>query len=81
MRRQRLLLHTVSLIIHRHDLTETTRAMAKRGSEDLKKLAAQQATLVRPLINHALSIISTIPIPSSTNAPLSRRPPMTSRCR
>jgi len=31
----------------RHDLTETTRAMTKRGSEDLKKLAALQATLVR----------------------------------
>jgi hypothetical protein len=29
-----------------HDLTETTRAMAKRGSDDLKKLAALQATLV-----------------------------------
>jgi hypothetical protein len=32
----------------RHDLTETTRAMTKRGSDDLKKLAALQATLVRP---------------------------------
>src|SRR5437879_2675527 len=30
----------------RHDLTETTRAMTKRGSDDLKKLAALQATLV-----------------------------------
>ncbi|KAJ3515786.1 hypothetical protein NLJ89_g1547 [Agrocybe chaxingu] len=28
-----------------HDLTETTRAMAKRGSEDLKKLSTLQATL------------------------------------
>jgi len=28
-----------------HDLTETTRAMAKRGSDDLRKLAALQATL------------------------------------
>ncbi|KAG6919632.1 hypothetical protein DXG01_003496 [Tephrocybe rancida] len=28
-----------------HDLTETTRAMAKRGSEDLKKLSALQASL------------------------------------
>ncbi|KAM6494313.1 t-SNARE [Amanita muscaria] len=28
-----------------HDLTETTRAMAKRGSEDLKKLSALQANL------------------------------------
>ncbi|KAF9468736.1 t-SNARE [Collybia nuda] len=28
-----------------HDLTETTRAMAKRGSEDLKKLSGLQATL------------------------------------
>lgn len=33
---------------HRHDLTETTRAMAKRGSEDLKKLTGLQATLVSP---------------------------------
>lgn len=32
----------------RHDLTETTRAMTKRGSDDLKKLSALQATLVRP---------------------------------
>jgi hypothetical protein len=30
----------------RHDLTETTRAMVKRGSDDLKKLATLQATLV-----------------------------------
>lgn len=30
-----------------HDLTEVTRAMAKRGSDDLKKLTALQATLVR----------------------------------
>ncbi len=30
-----------------HDLTETTRAMTKRGSDDLKKLAALQAMLVR----------------------------------
>lgn len=30
-----------------HDLTETTRAMAKRGSDELKKLAALQATLPR----------------------------------
>ncbi|KAK0449274.1 t-SNARE [Armillaria borealis] len=28
-----------------HDLTESTRAMAKRGSEDLKKLATQQSNL------------------------------------
>ncbi|KAI0762006.1 t-SNARE [Trametes elegans] len=28
-----------------HDLTESTRSMAKRGSDDLKKLAALQATL------------------------------------
>lgn len=39
--------HYSSRLAHsRHDLTETTRAMAKRGSEDLKKLAALQATLV-----------------------------------
>ena len=31
----------------RHDLTETTRAMVKRGSDDLKKLASLQVTLVR----------------------------------
>ncbi|CDO74273.1 hypothetical protein BN946_scf184647.g2 [Trametes cinnabarina] len=30
-----------------HDLTEATRQMAKRGSEDLKKLTAMQATLPR----------------------------------
>ncbi|PCH40434.1 t-SNARE [Wolfiporia cocos MD-104 SS10] len=30
-----------------HDLTEATRAMAKRGSDDLKKLAALQAPLPR----------------------------------
>ncbi|KAI0683089.1 t-SNARE [Earliella scabrosa] len=30
-----------------HDLTESTRAMAKRGSDDLKKLAAMQAPLPR----------------------------------
>jgi syntaxin 7 len=34
------------LIVNRHDLTESTRDMAKRGSEDLKKLAALQATAV-----------------------------------
>jgi t-SNARE complex subunit (syntaxin) len=32
---------------HRHDLTETTRQLAKTGSEDLKKLAGLQAQLVR----------------------------------
>lgn len=35
------------ICIARHDLTETTRAMVKRGSDDLKKLASLQATLVR----------------------------------
>ncbi|KAI0770384.1 t-SNARE [Fomes fomentarius] len=30
-----------------HDLTESTRAMAKRGSDDLKRLAAMQTTLPR----------------------------------
>jgi len=30
-----------------HDLAESTRAMAKRGSDDLKELAALQATLPR----------------------------------
>lgn len=34
----------------RHDLTESTRAMAKRGSEDLKKLSTIQASLVRLLL-------------------------------
>lgn len=34
-----------------HDLTETTRAMTKRGSDDLKKLAALQAALVRCSLN------------------------------
>ena len=34
----------------RHDLTETTRAMAKRGSEDLKKLSELQAALVSPSV-------------------------------
>lgn len=36
----------LSIIVFRHDLTDTTRAMAKRGSEDLKKLSALQASLV-----------------------------------
>jgi hypothetical protein len=31
----------------RHDITETTRAMSRRGSDDIKKLSALQATLVR----------------------------------
>lgn len=30
----------------RHDLTETTRTLAKTGSDDLKKLASLQAQLV-----------------------------------
>ena len=34
------------LLYFRHDLTDTTRAMAKRGSEDLKKLSALQTSLV-----------------------------------
>lgn len=34
------------LIAFRHDLTDTTRAMAKRGSEDLKKLSSLQTSLV-----------------------------------
>ena len=42
-----LMLVDVACLTYRHDLTETTRAMAKRGSDDLKKLAAMQATLVR----------------------------------
>ena len=32
---------------YRHDLTDTTREMAKRGTDDLKKLALLQSDLVR----------------------------------
>ncbi|PPQ88403.1 hypothetical protein CVT25_011282 [Psilocybe cyanescens] len=35
----------VASLRQRHDLTETTRAMAKRGSEDLKKLSELQTAL------------------------------------
>lgn len=38
-----------------HDLTEVTRAMAKRGSDDLKKLTALQATLVRLTLSLVLA--------------------------
>jgi syntaxin 7 len=41
--------------LHRHDLTESTRAMAKRGSEDLKKLSVMQASLVRSLLGFPCS--------------------------
>ena len=34
------------ILYFRHDLTDTTRAMAKRGSEDLKKLSSLQTSLV-----------------------------------
>jgi hypothetical protein len=34
------------ILYFRHDLTDTTRAMAKRGCEDLKKLSALQMSLV-----------------------------------
>lgn len=37
------------MCVHRHDLAESTREMAKRGSDDLKKLVALQATLVSVL--------------------------------
>lgn len=32
--------------VYRHDLTDTTREMAKRGTDDLKKLALLQSDLV-----------------------------------
>ena len=38
-----------------HDLTESTRAMVKRGSDDLKKLTMMQATLVR----HRITVVHT----------------------
>lgn len=41
----------------RHNLTETTRDMAKRGSEDLKKLAALQATLVSETCQTELELL------------------------
>jgi hypothetical protein len=37
----------LSKAVGRHDLQDTTRAMAKRGSEDLKKLSVLQTNLVR----------------------------------
>jgi hypothetical protein len=43
--------HIEALTVNRHDLTETTRAMAKRGSEDLKKLSGLQSSLVRVSYN------------------------------
>ena len=49
MRRQLLYVFNHSSLTRSHDLTESTRAMAKRGSDDLKKLAAMQAMLVRRL--------------------------------
>lgn len=45
----------------RHDLTESTRAMAKRGSEDLKQLSNLQSTLVclkRTANNLTIALIS-----------------------
>jgi hypothetical protein len=38
----------VNVVWGRHDLTETTRTLAKTGSDDLKTLASLQAQLVRP---------------------------------
>lgn len=35
-----------SVLASRHDLTESTRDMVKRGTDDLKKLAGLQASLV-----------------------------------
>ena len=35
-----------------HDLTETTRDMAKRGSEDLKRLTTLQQSLVRLVLSY-----------------------------
>lgn len=62
----------------RHDLTETTRAMAKRGSEDLKKLFGLQSTLVCYTISqkHLVSQLCCSPI---RKRPF-RRPRMTSNC-
>ena len=37
----------------RHDLTETTRAMVKRASDDLKKLASIQVSLVNEIQRHS----------------------------
>ncbi len=60
-----------------HDLTESTRAMAKRGSDDLKKLATLQATLVRP--THHPPLHRTHDHPSSRGTrPHCRRPLTTS---
>jgi hypothetical protein len=36
---------------HRRDLTETTRAIAKQGSDDLKKLASMAVTNVNIILN------------------------------
>lgn len=38
----------------RHDLTESTREMAKRGTDDLKRLATMQSTLVSLQSRHCL---------------------------
>ena len=38
----------------RHDLTETTRAMVKRASDDLKKLASIQVSLVNETYLHSI---------------------------
>lgn len=56
------------IIRNRHDLTETTRAMAKRGSEDLKKLSGLQSTLVRVFISrgrHTACLLSTSAAPEN----------------
>ena len=39
-----------ALPTRRRDLTETTREMIKRGTDDLKQLAIPQSNLVRPLL-------------------------------
>ena len=43
------LLRLTHALATRHDLTDSTREMVKRGSADLKKLAALQLNLVRDL--------------------------------
>jgi hypothetical protein len=64
-----------------HDMTETTRVMAKRGSEDLKKLAGQQANLVS--VHDCLPCPRTDAFPSSshTRRPRFKRHHTTCRCR
>lgn len=66
--------------VERHDLTETTRAMAKRGSEDLKKLSELQSSLVRPWTQQLSPPSDSFTLLSHIKKPLYRRLLMTSRC-